>query len=179
MGLDMYLMKELSVYGEFDHRKVNKDEINITTNGRHYSFKANEISEVTFQLLYWRKANAIHDWFVKNVQDGVDDCGTYHVSFKELKKLRDVCKETLNILDNAGVTVHEEVDIFTDKPYTYKTYNIDGEDLPLTPVAGFFFGGLSIDEWYYNDVKRTYDTIEKELKLPTDPEISYKYHSSW
>ena len=25
---------------------------------------------------YWRKANAIHGWFVRNVQNGKDDCGT-------------------------------------------------------------------------------------------------------
>ena len=23
---------------------------------------------------YWRKQNAIHNWFVENVQDGIDDC---------------------------------------------------------------------------------------------------------
>ena len=27
------------------------------------------------QIASWRKANAIHKWFVDNVQDGVDDCG--------------------------------------------------------------------------------------------------------
>ena len=25
-------------------------------------------------VAYWRKANAIHSWFVENCQDGVDEC---------------------------------------------------------------------------------------------------------
>ena len=29
--------------------------------------------------IYWRKANAIHGWFVKNAQQGIDDCRTYSV----------------------------------------------------------------------------------------------------
>lgn len=179
MGLDMYLMKELTVYGEFDHRKVNKDEIKITTNGKEYSFYANEISEVTFQLLYWRKANAIHSWFVRNIQNGVDDCGRYNVSRAQLKELVKVCKQTLFILDKADYTEDTSTDFFTNKEFTYKTYNVDEDELPLTPTAGFFFGSLNIDEWFYSDVERTVKVLEKELETPEDCELSYIYHSSW
>lgn len=179
MGLDMYLMKKLSVYGEFKHREVNKDEITITTNKRNYTFKANEVSEVTFQVLYWRKANAIHDWFVQNVQNGEDDCQEYWITRDKLVELRDVCKSTLDILDKADFTIHKETDFLTKEEFEYKVYEVDEEELELQPKAGFFFGSLNLDTWYYNDIKRTLDAINKELKLKEDPEISYHYHSSW
>ena len=44
------------------------------------------------EIIYWRKANAIHKWFVENVQEGVDDCGEYEVTVEQLTELRDLCK---------------------------------------------------------------------------------------
>lgn len=39
-----------------------------------------EYAEVKFEIGYWRKANHIHNWFIKNVQNGKDDCSVYEVS---------------------------------------------------------------------------------------------------
>ena len=36
------------------------------------------------EMLYWRKANAIHDWFVDNIQGGEDDCNAYNLSIDYL-----------------------------------------------------------------------------------------------
>jgi hypothetical protein len=44
-------------------------------------------SEVIEEVMYWRKANQIHKWFVDNVQDGVDDCKEYWVSEEKLQEL--------------------------------------------------------------------------------------------
>ena len=44
------------------------------------------------EVMYWRKANAIHKWFVDNVQGGEDDCREYPVSNDQLIELRDTCK---------------------------------------------------------------------------------------
>lgn len=33
-----------------------------------------KVKEITEEVGYWRKANAIHGWFVDNVQKGNDDC---------------------------------------------------------------------------------------------------------
>lgn len=54
------------------------------------------------QVAYWRKKNAIHNWFVENVQDGMDDC-RYHneVTREVLEKLHDVCHEVLTNMDLA------------------------------------------------------------------------------
>jgi hypothetical protein len=44
----------------------------------------------------WRKALAVHRWFVENVQGGDDTSGTYEVLPSELRELRDVLKQVLN-----------------------------------------------------------------------------------
>ena len=53
--------------------------------------------DVFEQVGYWRKANAIHRWFVQNVQDGVDDCGTYIVTREQLEQLKAACERVLAI----------------------------------------------------------------------------------
>ena len=40
------------------------------------------------KVAYWRKANAIHGWFVDNIQDGVDDQNEYYVSKEKLEELK-------------------------------------------------------------------------------------------
>lgn len=42
------------------------------------------------QVGYWRKANAIHKWFVDNIQDGEDDCGYYEVAPEYLEDCEDI-----------------------------------------------------------------------------------------
>jgi len=46
---------------------------------------------VTATAVYWRKANAIHKWFVDNLADGVDDCRPLWVSTDHLKELFLTC----------------------------------------------------------------------------------------
>ena len=48
------------------------------------------------EIGYWRKANAIHKWFVDNVQNGVDDCGEYKVTKEQLIQLHNACNDVLN-----------------------------------------------------------------------------------
>jgi hypothetical protein len=93
---------------------------------------------------YWRKANQIHNWFVKNVQKGVDDCGTYYVSTEKLQKLVETCKE---VLDN-----HELA-----------------EEL-LPTCSGFFFGDTKYDEYYFADLQ---DTINMLSDIDEECEYIY------
>jgi hypothetical protein len=77
-------------------------------------------------------ANAIHAWFVKNVQDGVDECQESYVSYEQLVELRDLCKKVI------------------------KTKNAE----LLPPQAGFFFGSTEVDEYYMEDLKETIKIID-------------------
>lgn len=130
MGLDMYL------YGRKDN--YNLIDYNIGRIG------------LQVEVGYWRKANAIHRWFVKNIQGGVDNCATYSVSIDELKTLKSICEEVLN------------------KP--------ELADKKLPTKDGFFFGSTEYDEFYFNDIQETIDIVNKCLNLDYD---YFEYSSSW
>jgi hypothetical protein len=100
---------------------------------------------------YWRKSNQIHKWFVDNVQGGNDDCGNYYVSKDKLKELRETCRQAL----------------FAKDPSL------------LPPQAGFFFGSYDIDEWYWEDIKRTIKKLDRLFELPDFDQLSFYYNSSW
>lgn len=188
MGLDMYLEKDVSirVYGstyfiEKEDEARNKEvmtclgnffpELNKITDNEANLF-VNKVETVG----YWRKANAIHNWFVKNVQNDEDDCGRYKVELKDFEKLLSDIKKVLN-----------------DKSDDYK---VALELLP--PTSGFFFGGTDIDEYYFTYLKDTKEICEKvirEIKEINEEEdikkenkndkksylssINYYYASSW
>jgi hypothetical protein len=48
-----------------------------------------EVSGVTVRVGYWRKFNALHQWFVNNVQEGHDDCRPAFVSVDTLIELEE------------------------------------------------------------------------------------------
>ncbi|NLK92374.1 MAG: hypothetical protein GX273_04465 [Bacteroidales bacterium] len=73
------------------------------------------------EIMYWRKANEIHNWFVENVQNGVDDCGYYEVSIDQLYDLMDLVSEEYNfqeILDTYNV-LKELAENFDSEKYYY------------------------------------------------------------
>jgi len=47
------------------------------------------------ELGYWRKANAIHAWFVKNVQNGIDECQEANVTREQLTELKSLCERVI------------------------------------------------------------------------------------
>lgn len=111
------------------------------------------VTEITFELMYWRKANHIHRWFVENVQHGVDDCGEYQVSREQLSDLSSRCVAVLNS--------HEQAD----------------QQLPT--LGGFFFGGTTYDQYYFDQLRRTRDGLDRILTIQDDQELVFSYHSSW
>lgn len=105
---------------------------------------------VELPMGYWRKANQIHRWFVDNVQDGEDNCGSYYVSRDDLEELRSACLEVITDPDKAM-------------------------DL-LPPQEGFFFGGYEVDEWYFQQLLDTVDILNRCLSSKFS---SFEYQSSW
>ncbi len=108
-------------------------------------------ASVEVTCAYWRKANQVHAWFVREVQKGNDNCGEYYVSQDKLKELRDLCQKALDTRDP----------------------NL------LPPQDGFFFGGTDIDEWYWQDLKNTITQLDKIFALPQLSDLSFSYNSSW
>lgn len=103
MGLDMNLMKRV---------RTNKDS-------------ADEV------LVYWRKANAVHNFFTKGKE--YKSCDSIEVTKDMLGDLLDRCAEVLANRDRAS------------------------ELLPTTD--GFFFGSTEYDDWYFNKLKNTIQEI--------------------
>ena len=117
----------------------------------------------------WRKANHIHNWFVENVQDGNDDCGTYEVTWEQLENLLDTCKRVIDgsklvkgkIVNGQTLENGEWKNIYEDGEYIEDS-SVAEELLPTT--SGFFFGSTNYDQWYYADVEDTIKIIERVLE---------------
>ena len=115
MGLDMYLMKRV---------RVNKNEDSVDT-----------------ELVYWRKANAIHNFFT-SLKDQHESCESIEVTKDMLGMLLDRCTMVLEDRSRAD------------------------ELLPTTD--GFFFGSTEYDEWYFNKLE---DTIKDITPILSDGDI--------
>lgn len=148
MGLDMYLNAKRYLW------RVRESDVDIAQKIGKLNLGADglRVKEICCEAMYWRKANAIHYWFVQNVQDGNDDCREYYVPRSKLESLRTVCNEVLEDPKKA-------------------------DDL-LPPAEGFFFGSSKIDDWYWDDVKATIGTIDRLLEN-TSEDWEFYYASSW
>ena len=165
MGLDMYLSakkhlskinyKVLEENNELDYNSPEAvyPEFNDLMQLTQLTDVATDMygASVEVTCAYWRKANQIHSWFVREVQGGEDNCGEYYVSSDKLIELLAICKHSLENKDPAL----------------------------LLPQGGFFFGSTDIDEWYWNDLKSTISQLERILALPEFDNLSFYYNSSW
>jgi hypothetical protein len=153
MGLDMYLNASvyLSDYNAAEKEKKEKILKLFPELKAYLTQNNNPIKRVVAEVGYWRKANAIHNWFVQNVQNGEDDCKSYSVGREDLGKLHELCQQVLT--DNS----------------------LAGKLLP--PTNGFFFGSAEIDEYYFADLEDTIKIIDRVLALPDGWWIEYQ--SSW
>lgn len=162
MGLDQYLNAE-AFYSPSEWRGEKSNEtykkVLETVEATEFTGLADFPSvAVSVGIGYWRKANAIHQWFVINCQDGEDDCKKWYVSREHLTELLATCEK-----------------IILDKQVT-GTDDLANELLP--PTSGFFFGSQDYDEWYYKDLAYTVELLTKVLA--TVPESwSFSYQSSW
>lgn len=150
MGLDMYLNAKRYLFKVRPEDKAIAEAIGalqLNNNGMR-------VKEICCEAMYWRKANAIHNWFVQNVQNGNDDCKEYYVDRSKLEELLSICKSVLNDPSRS-------------------------EEL-LPPRAGFFFGSDKIDSWYWDDLKETIGGLERLLAdSSVSQEWEFYYASSW
>jgi hypothetical protein len=156
MGLDMYLYARQFVSlsswaGEKESSKVK--EVANMMNGNNFLMEDSlQFAEIKLQVAYWRKANAIHKYFVDQCANGKDECQDTYVEREQLQDLLNRCKTILEDHSKAG------------------------ELLPTR--SGFFFGSTDYDEWYFYDLEQTVPVLEKILKeSPRDWE--FEYQASW
>ena len=191
MGLDMYLKKRTYVRNWDYQTPEERHTITVKKGGKPTKIKPERIYEIVELIGYWRKANAIHAWFVANVQKGEDDCGEYHVSAEKLGELLALCQRVLavcKLVDGKVVSGYQLVADagrgFDDRRIVKKPIVADGEfienpnkAIQLLPTqAGFFFGSTDYDQGYYQDIEDTVKILQEAL---SDPSGDYYYDSSW
>jgi hypothetical protein len=179
MGLDMYLYRREWI--PFDHRGSVRLVRTDTAVEEKAPAPLGELTYALFQVAYWRKANAIHRWFVENVQDGVDNCASYYVSRSQLETLKDLCAKVLaaSRLVEGVVTNGYHYKNGTKEPiHELGRVLADAESAQeLLPTQdGFFFGSTDYDEWYYDDIRDTRDQLATVLAGTAD---DFVYWSSW
>ena len=173
MGLDMYLYARKYVSG-VDYGRDSNGHFKMTPNAELdtivdiVGLSRTDLEPdmpsviVGVKVLQWRKANAIHDWFVNNVQAGEDNCKEYYVSREKLEELLANLGEVLSIKNG---THNGDPDITIE------------DILPTTD--GFFFGGTEYDDYYWSEVERTYEAINALLNNHKFDDFDFEYSSSW
>mgnify|MGYP003334431133 CR=1 FL=1 len=184
MGLDMYLTKKTYVKNWEHNGAENQYTIDIKKGGNPVTFiNPKRISYIEEEVMYWRKANQIHNWFVTNIQDGNDNCGTYYVDYDTLQQLLDKCKEALAVINESEVVMTKIKTGWDSNGTTYadiSTYDCaDAINEIIPPTSGFFFGGTLYDEWYERDLEYTVERFEKILADPAFAKSDFYYQSSW
>jgi hypothetical protein len=153
MGLDMYLHRRRDVANWSWLPPEAKREVTLTIGGKVVPLVNPQTIEE--KVGYWRKANAIHKFFV-DLAGGVDECQKIEVSNANLQKLFNLCNEVL------------------------ATPELAPNKLPTE--SGFFFGSTEYDEWYIKGLKETVEILRPLLDpVPSfyADDVSYYYQASW
>lgn len=185
MGLDMYL-------------KCNSRALSTSVNDMDDPWEGGFMAPRGI-IAQWRKANAIHNWFVTNVQDGNDDCGTYTVSVDDLVRLHDTIVDVLDASRLVMGTVRNGSKLAPNgewEPIHEKGMVIEDPSAAkaLMPTReGFFFGSQEYDQWYIWDLRYTEAKLSKIIDMLTtaddgrhavykeEPDfyVRFEYTSSW
>lgn len=183
MGLDMYLSRNLDPNGNV--LKITlQDEFNNAAFAN--LLKRATKSDVDYlqpnisvNIAYWRKANAIHQQFISHCADDVDNCQDIAVNIEDLRELKDTCERILDAPNDINLI-----------------------DRLLPPQGGFFFGDTDLTDAdtlnsYLDTVKYTDHMLSEEFKIVDEfkkhktpskfnsenpvpaIDINYTYHASW
>jgi hypothetical protein len=160
--------------------------------------------EHSFEIGYWRKANAIHKYFVDTLQNGVDDqrespvgLKTFEDLFEKVSAIREEYIKINSDVDNLDKLTEEELEAYSAEElenswnkneyswndilpeYKEKFDELCEKTLPTT--SGFFFGNTKYDFYYIYNIIYTYDLIKGilddwETNLEEDNDY---YYTCW
>lgn len=146
--------------------------------------------EDTYELAYWRKANAIHNWFIINVKNGQDDCKEHRLTEEDLQNLLVTVNDVLDHCELKDGIIRNGYTIKRFLWKTYRKYNKEkgkvltkqsikycSEKLPTQ--EGFFFGNTDYDEYYYEMLVYTKEKLEYILSHYNLKKDKIYYSSSW
>jgi len=150
MGLDQWIEKNVYVGANYPHRNV-KLQIEAVVDEEPLEINTDKVTYITEEVLYMRKANAIHAWFERRLGGPLENCRKY------------------------SFTKEDMADLLSDVRKVLKNPELAEEILPTH--SGFFFGSLEYDQWYFEDLKAVEEELSEALK--DRREHHYIYHAWW
>jgi hypothetical protein len=124
--------------------------------------------QIQLPVGYWRKANAIHRWFVYNIQEGEDQCQSSECNIDQLAKLQGSCQRVLAAPAS-------------------KLRGVAEEELPTQ--GGFFFGPTDLGDprtrqWYLYGLEETIKIVDRAKTLAETLDDRglfhwFEYRASW
>lgn len=152
MGLDMYLIATRYLSAD-----AVQDQALICTLKAAAPTAFQQPTSIVYEVGYWRKANAIHAWFVKQCGKGdeSDNCRSLPVSCAQLQTLLTYC-ERVKAQPKLGPTL-------------------------LPPQEGFFFGSTDYGASYVRALDETITILTQSLVVQRLEEDRYNftYRASW
>ena len=159
----MYLYARKSIASiewepETHNKKLNADYTILASlvGATNWMYNPDDLAfaSVSIQVGYWRKVNAIHNWFIQELADGEDNCQPIYVPRNSLIDLKILCNEVL--ADGSKERAHE-----------------------LLPTgSGFFFGRTEYDEWYFHGLENTVKIVSKLIEDVPEG-WAFEYQASW
>lgn len=159
----MYLYARKSIASiewepETHNKKLNADYTILASlvGATNWMYNPDDLAfaSVSIQVGYWRKVNAIHNWFIQELADGEDNCQPIYVPRSSLIDLKILCNEVL--ADGSKERAHE-----------------------LLPTgSGFFFGSTEYDEWYFYGLENTVKIVSKLIEDVPEG-WAFEYQASW
>lgn len=185
----MYLEKRTYVK-RWEHKKDEEQfEVSVKRGGKPFQdIKLERVKSVVEEVMYWRKANHIHAWFVDHCGGGNDDMRDIYVSEESLQELLETCEKVIGASKLIKGKVYDGT-TWTKEKGTVENW-IDGKVIEDASVAkellptksGFFFGCIEYDQYYLDEVVRTRDMLKEELQTPKTEGTwwpDYYYIASW
>lgn len=153
MGLDMYLRATRSVFPYSE--KALFDKVLKTVKMPQSEIAEGCFVSIEFTIAYWRGANQIHNWFVKNIQGGIDDSSKHYLGKETLQKLLNTCEYVLQKKDD---------------------FEVAKEILPTR--NGYFFADSEYNDSYYRELEETIKILIKILTSKHFDNCEFYYISS-
>ena len=153
MGLDMYL------------EMIPKDKEPKTAKEYFDKSEAAYESGLDYdtEVAYWRKANAIHNWFCKHCEC-LESEVLYKVTREDLLRLIGTICRVLNASE-----VDPETNLIKDSSMAQEL---------LPTCNGFFYGSTEYDNWYLDKLEDSIVELGKALSSLEDNQTLF-YYASW
>jgi len=159
MGLDMYIFKVKKTKHAIDElheldREPNPNDpkiVEFLPLDQPYPDTFKDYYTIFKKVAYWRKFNALHNWFVTHVQVGIDNCAHYELDREVL----------IDLLENLEYTLTAK------------------DPSKMMPTSGFFFGSTETDEYYWKRVDNSIEIISDLVNNTNWETERLFYHSSW